>query len=486
MSSDPNRADSFSSPTEVYDEFVKVCEEFKGEDSAMLLGLQDEFPCALIHRWPDDSSPALQWAQAYLTETTAHKPDKDTWVHRGPMEGELRVRTLVILASRSPSLPNMLAALANIVTEPVWKVRRAAANAISDVLRARQPDLAAMLTWGLAHYAQTLETMIARPLRRTRDFVDSARDASVKALLQALASGRPGERPVPKSLAAAKEWTIALAAARTESPETWRVHALSALVRFMADQEGKPRVDRHDPEHVDFEARWETGDLLAAELLAQPTGDGPAFELFAYCLEHAPDLSERVLESTLMASMKQEYANAEAFWRVWDRAAAIVLPNSSLRTRSRRSYSRLDKVLRILLFCSVPWMNTRYDLPLLQRRPSFIANCLGIAGDSRPALENLLGLMAGIGRKQAVPNVMPQLRDAIRGAPTDLFDHGNCLWDAETICRVAVHEHRAALMHDVTLRKATIDVLDRLVDAGSSLAFQLRDYLASMATEEVS
>jgi hypothetical protein len=466
----------------VYDEFLKVREEFTGEDSAMLIGLQDELPCALIQRWPEDSSPALEWAREYLIETTAQKPDKDTWVRRGPMEGELRVRTLVILASRSPSLPNMPTALANIVTEPVWKVRRAAANAISDVVRARQPKLAAVLTWGLAHYAETLETMISRPLGRRRDLVDSARDASVKALLRALANGKPGEMPVPTSLVAAKEWTIALDAARTESPGTWRVSALSALVRLMVDQEGKPRVDHHDPEHVDFEARWETGDLLAFELLAQPSREGPAFELLAYCLKHAPELSERVLESTLMASMKQEYANAEAFWRVWDGAIAIVLADPSLRTRSRRSYSRFDKVLRTLLFCSVPWLNTRYDLPLLQRRPDFIAHCLRAAGDSRPALENLLRLMAGIGQTQAVPAAVPQLRDAIRSAPADVFDDGDCLWNAETICRVAVHEHRPALMRDVTLRRATLDVLDRLVDAGSSLAFQLRDYLASSAT----
>lgn len=486
MVSDPNRADSFSSPTEVYEEFVKVVEEFKGEDSAMLFGLQDELPCALIQRWPEDSSSALQWAQDYLIETTVQKSNKDMWVHRGPMEGELRVRTLVILASRSPLLSKMPAALAIIVTEPVWKVRRAAANAISEVLRARQPDLAAVLTWGLAHYAQTLETMITRPRGRSRDMVDDARAASVKALLEALANGTPGEWPVPTSPAAAKEWTIALDASRTESQGTWRVQALSALVRLIADQEGKPRLDHHDPEHVDFEARWETGELLAAELLAQPTGKGPAFELLDYCLEHAPELSERVLDSTLMGSMKQEYANAEAFWRVWDRAAPNVLPDPSIRIRSRHSYSRFDKVLRTLLFCSVPWLSTRYDLPLLQLRPSFIANCLTTAGDSRPALKNLLRLMAGIGRTQAVPSAMPQLRDALRSAPSDLLNDGDCLWDAETICRVAVHGHRAALMRDVTLRRATLDVLDRLVDAGSSMAFQLRDYLASMATAEVS
>lgn len=486
MVSDPNRADSFSSATEVYEEFAKICEEFNDEDSAMLFGMQDELPCALIQRWPEDSSPALQWARSYLIETTVQRPDKDTWVHRGLIEGELRVRTLVILASRTPSLPNLSAALANIITEPVWKIRRAAANSISDILRARQQDLAALLTWGLAHYAQTLEARIALPRGRTGDLVDSSRAACVKALLGACAGGARSERSVPTSLLAAKEWTIALDAARTESPDTWRVSALSALVRLMADQEGKPRVDRHDPEHVDFEARWETGDLLAAELLAQSTDQGPAFELLDYCLEHAPELSERVLESTLTESMKQEYANAEAFWRVWNKAAAKFLPDSSLRTHSRRTYSRLDKVLRTLLFCSVPWLSTRYDLPLLQRKPSFISQCLSTAGDSRQALENLLSLMAGIGRTQAVPSAMPQLRDAIQGAPTDFFDHGNCLWDAETICRLAVHEHRAALMRDTTLRTATLNVLDRLVDAGSSLAFQLRDYLASRAIEEAS
>lgn len=393
-----------------------------------------------------------------------------------------RRHTLVILASRSPSLPNMPTALANIVTEPVWKVRRAAANAISDVLRARQPELAAVLTWGLAHYAETLETMISQPRGRMPDQVESARDASVKALLGALANGKPGEIPVPTSLVAAKEWTIALDAAKTESPGIWRVRALSALVRLIADQEGKPRVDHHDPDHVDFDARWETGDLLASELLAQSSGQDPAFELLAYCLEHATELSERVLESTLLASMKHEYVNAEAFWRVWDEAIAIVLADPSIRTRSRRSYSRLDKVLRTLLFCSVPWLNTRYDLPLLQHRPDFIAHCLTVTGGSRPALKYLLRLMAGIGQTQAVPAAVPQLRDAIRSAPADLFDDGDCLWNAETICRVAVHEHRLALMRDVTLRRATLDVLDRLVDAGSSLAFQLRDYLASSAT----
>lgn len=177
--------------------------------------------------------------------------------------------------------------------------------------------------------------------------------------------------------------------------------------------------------------------------------------------------------------MKQDYANAEAFWRVWDRAAAKLLSDESLRTRSRRVYSRNEKPLAVLLFQSIPWVKTCHDLPLLRSRPRFVADCLVAVGGSWHALEHLLALMAGVGRATAVPSAIGQLRDAIAKVPTDLFNDGSSLWDAETVCQAAVHEHRRALLRDVTLRQATLDVLDRLVDAGSSLAFQLRDYLAT-------
>ena len=298
----------------------------------------------------------------------------------------------------------------------------------------------------------------------------------------ALADVAPGRRPTPRSLAAVKEWTIALDAARSETPETWRVQALTTLARLIADQEGAPRVDRYDTDYVDFEARWEVGDLLAAELLAQSTDQPPIFETLDYCIENAPELSERVLESTFSGCLKQEYANADAFWRVWDRAAAKILPDESLRTSSRRVYSKHEKPLAVLLLGTMRWPKTWHDFPLLQRRPHFVANCLAAAGDSRYALERLLALMAGVGRTTAIPSALVQLRDAIGRAPTDIFDNGNALWDAETVCHVAIHEHRQALLRDVNLRRATLDMLDWLVNAGSSLAFQLRDYLAASPT----
>lgn len=481
----PVTAERFLSPSEPYEEFLRLCDEIEEQEIGILAGLEDELACALICKWPTDTSQALQWARALLLERAAVREAKDAWLRRDPSMGELRARTVISLATVDPSLPYMVEALVNIATEPMWKLRRAAAKAISDELRPNQPVLAEVLTTGLAQYAEALDATIERPRGRTRDLVDEARATTVKVLSDALREMKRCVRPSPKSLAAVKEWTIALDAARSETPDTWRVQSLMTLARLMADHEGGPRVQRQDPDYVDFEARWDLGDLLAAELMAQPNNSSPLFGTLDRCLENAPELSERVLESALSECMKQEFENAAAFWRIWDHAATKVFGDDSLRTKSRRSYSRFDKVLTTLLLCSMPWPKTWHDLELFKSRPHFIANCLTAVGDSRAGLEKLLQLMAGVGRVSAMPSALPQLRDALGRAPADLFDDGNSLWHAETICRVAVHEHREALIRDVNLRRATLNILDRLVDAGSSLGFQLRDYLATSPTATI-
>jgi hypothetical protein len=478
----PGTAERFLSPSEPYEEFLRLCDEIEEQEIDILTGLEDELACALICKWSTDTSQALQWARALLLERTAVCEDKDAWLRRDHSMGELRARTVILLAAVDPSLPNMVEALANIATEPMWKLRRAAAKAISDELRPKQPVLAEVLTTSLAQYAAALDATIERPRGWTRDLVDEARATTVKALSEALREMNLCVRPSPKSLASVKEWTIALDAARSEMPDTWRVQSLMTLATLMADQEGGPRVQRHDSDYVDFEARWELGDLLATELMAQPNDNSPLFGTLDHCLENAPELSERILESALGECMKQEFANSAAFWRVWDRATAKVFGDDSLRTKSRRSYSRFDKVLKTLLLCSMPWPKTWHDLELFKSRPHFIASCLTAVGDSRAGLENLLQLMAGVGRVSAVPSALPHLRDALGRAPADLFDDGNSLWYTETICRITVHEHREALIRDVNLRRATLGILDRLVDAGSSLGFQLRDYLATSPT----
>jgi hypothetical protein len=86
--------------------------------------------------------------------------------------------------------------------------------------------------------------------------------------------------------------------------------------------------------------------------------------------------------------------------------------------------------------------------------------------------------MYGVDRKSAIPGAIPQLRDAVRAQLTEPFDTSNSQWYAETICRLTVHEHRDTFLKNRNFREATLDILNRLTEAGSSITFQPRDYLA--------
>jgi len=482
FTAEPETTGRFSSPSDAYEEFLRICEEIEGEECSIFAGLEDELAFALIYKWPSDTSQPLQWARTHVLEGTAVLEDSDAMLHRDHFMGEVRVRAVIALAAVAPSLPMMIEALINIVTEPMWKMRSAAAKAISDELRSKQPVLAEVLTSGLAQYAEALDASYESPHMRTHDFVSEARVITARSLNTALINLTPVPRGSPRGLAAIKDWTIALDAARGEASDTWRIKTLLKLTKLMVEHEVGPKVQRYDPDHVGFEARWDFGDLIAGELMAQLNQDSPLLDMLDQCLDSAPELSERILESVISQFMKQEFANAVSFWRIWDRAAARIFVDHSLRNKSRRTYSRFEKILRTLLLCSIPWDESRHDLELFRFRPHFISSCLTTVGDSRKGLEYLLQLMAGVGRKSSIPSALPNLRDALGRSPTDLLDDGNSLWHLETICRVAVHEHREALIRDINLRRATLVILDRLVDAGSSLGFQLRDYLATSPT----
>jgi hypothetical protein len=58
------------------------------------------------------------------------------------------------------------------------------------------------------------------------------------------------------------------------------------------------------------------------------------------------------------------------------------------------------------------------------------------------------------------------------------------LWKLEIVVRVAIHEHAPTIKRNSPLRAAVLRLLDKMVDAGSSVAFQLRDYFVAAPVKE--
>ena len=477
---EPATRDAYNSATEAYETLLRVQNEDSDNERALFRSLDEDVACAICSSWPDEQSEALNWARNHVLEHSAAERDDDAHSFRDQSLGELRAQTVVGLAAIDPAQQYLSDALANVATEPVWKVRHSTASAVASVLMTKRPEVASIVVDGMANYAAALEVAAAAPYKRSRDMYVEARLNSRKILAQALRDGRATRRQSPNGLKCIKEWLIAISAARTERPPTWKVDALLTLLRLAAKAEKHPRTYRDDEKAVDYEAKMWLAKLFANELLSTSGAElALLLEMLDLCIEDAPELSSMTLEEALLEFDRGGFGNSYALWRIWDRAMTKVFADEALRKDDRWYSSKHEKNLSVLLFCSVPWKDGVHDFWLLHSRPRFISDALAVVGDTKRGLKYLLRLGAGVGRANAIPASLPALCDAFDRAPADMLTDSNNLWNAETICREAVHEHREALLKDVRLRRATLDILDRLVDAGSSLAFQLRDYLAT-------
>jgi len=469
----------FSLASEAYEEFVFLSKGVKDDDRILLKNVEDEVACALCMKWPSENSEALRWAKRLVLRRTAMLDAQEALVRYSETLGKARARAVIHLATIDPLQSGIDEALAYLVTEPIWAIRNEMAMAIAEDLAPLQPKLAEILVTGLAQYAEALVETFEKPYRERFDAITKARVTRICLLRDTLKSLKSETRPQPSSLVGVKEWLVAISAARGES-HIWRVRSLITLTKLAADQESQSSYDEQNPDGFDFVSRLELARLFSVELLEQSDESSLLVETLDYCIEKAPILSAHILESTLVYSDKKRFSNSDFLWRIWDRSSGKVFPQSSLREEIRSCKNKYDGMLKVLLLCSVPWSEGLHNLSLLRTRPRFVHDCLIAVGDSRIGLRYLLQVTAGIGRASALPSALPQLRDALGRAPVDVLDDEDCLWNAETICRVAVHEHRETLIRDIRLRRATLDILDRLVDVGSSLGFQLRDYLATV------
>lgn len=462
----------FKSADEVLHSLRIVHQEEADEDTSFYSDLDLEIACAIVLSEMGSNTEGGLWARCkLLEENVSSDSDRRDWSKRAQVAA---TRALVAMVEKCPSDSQVLDALASAVVGESFDVRMALADAVAGSLWQSTPELAMSYTLGLARYAELTELVVHRTYdRRQRAYKAAARLARWDTLRRL----RGVDLPLPKiglTLENPKGWLIALRAAAGSPNWEWRREALEVLVSRAAAYESQ----RDEQQELDYPSRRQVAEFLAMDLL----GDGPVFEDALKCvnelLEAAPGFSAEVLERTLIAADRMGYPNIERLWKTWDMAMNKVFIQPSLREDSRHD-SAFDPLLRVLLLTSVPWTTGLDNLKIFDQRPSFVSDCLSRVGDSRKGFQECVQLMATIGRRSSVPSGMIALQDALALQPSAPFADGNTRWFAEKVCRLAVHEHREDLLASLPLRQATLFVLDQLIESGSSIAFQLRDYLAS-------
>lgn len=464
----------FSTPAEVLDALRAVRAAESEEEAEIHLGLDHKVAAAMVIGMFGQDSTCDKWAVDLLLD-----PEMAPRPHQFGRNDHLIALAcaLVKLASERPGDSRLGHALATIAVNEDPKVRFALADAIGTLPAGLSRETVQAVALGLARYAQLTNQALEHDWDRRELAHRAAARLARRELESRLAGSVLPEPMLVEQPGNPGDWTIALHAARGLAQWPWRETAVLALFNMIAASESS-----HDNEReFDYEARQQVARLFASELLRTDTGSALALERLRAALEDAPEFCTEALREVLEVTAGDQCHSREAFWTVWGGAGEVVFKQKTLLSASG-SYRGLVGVLRELLFVGSlgpRWQEGLHHLAFFDERPTYVADCLRQVGDTQAGLQVCLELMYGVGRKSAIPGAIPLLRDAVRAQNTEPFDNPNSQWYAETICRVAVHEHRDALLKSKPLREATLDILNRLIEAGSSIAFQLRDYLAT-------
>jgi hypothetical protein len=366
--------------------------------------------------------------------------------------------------------------IANVAFHRDREVRSALAEAVNEFHSELTDNVVSALALSLGRYAELVGNARSRPWPKRDGAYRAARRLARWEMLKRLAGVTVAEPALTGTPTHVRDWVNAVRAARKLAAWDWRLRTLHGLTNLAAEAENS----RPGARDVDYGSRRLIGRLFASELLRTDDEGARALSRLKGLITTSPEFSAEVLQDVLLAVDGDQYKGARRLWAVWDGAASVAFAAPSLR--SGHAY-HLEKVVRQLLFVDVPWNEGLHHLALFEERPTYLTDCLLQVGDTHVGLAGCLEVMTTVARQSSIPSALPALRDAVVKHGASAFTPMNTQWNAELICRVAVHRHREQLMKSKPLREAVLDVLTVLVDAGSSIGFQLRDYLATASAK---
>ena len=224
---------------------------------------------------------------------------------------------------------------------------------------------------------------------------------------------------------------------------------------------------------LDFEAVPSLVDKLAdIALTMTPDTALLCCKPFLDAVGEYPDEVYVFIEALIMQEYKR-FPNKTCFWVVWQAFADRIIDAPwSCKIRSSRSMG--VKLIDRMLF-STYWrddLQNRHPFADHQRQISALTVKLPVTS---PVLLSFVHYLYTIGERLS-PDVFIVVADILQdGDSTELLSDKNAVLYLESILQLHVYGKSTILKTDPNLRKATITILDQLVDVGSSAAYNMRD-----------
>lgn len=229
-----------------------------------------------------------------------------------------------------------------------------------------------------------------------------------------------------------------------------------------------------DDDEMSFRREHDTVGSLATFVLLLPFNDAKrCYQPLLDAIDEQPDEVASFVESLILME-DQLYPQATCFWDIWTEVATRILTTPWLN-KVNNPRSKGVKLLNNILL-NRHWKEDIRHWRGLDGHEKEISELVPLLPATNPVFEAYLRYLYRIGEgslPMSFTVVATILRDAEQ--PIALLDSGSTVLYLEMILQRYIYAEPQRLKADPSLRTAVLFILDELVNAGSSVAYRMRE-----------
>ena len=220
--------------------------------------------------------------------------------------------------------------------------------------------------------------------------------------------------------------------------------------------------------HADFMLWDAVAARLADALLALPPDDIPyCCGSFLNAVDERPEKLARFVETLIL---RGEVASGKSsFWHIWRAIAGRIV--DIRRSSDSSAHSPADAELVDKMLFNIGWTDDPRKLPLLMGNEDDVNRFVENLPATPSVLRSFTHYLYSVG-DSALPEALAVVANRLQAG--GMLDESAVFYLVTTLKR-HMYDQSQSLKTDPTLRNATLIILDRLVEAGSSAAYKMRD-----------
>lgn len=451
--------------------------------------------CVRDH-WNDLSLDEKTWCREFLlAKVTADRNTENEVlrVQRFSMSSVIaaaQVLPLLLTDADEQTRQRVRSVIADAITHSIEQVRQYAATAIGCYLWERDPELATACIVGLLDFAAAERRCSGRLRRMPYESRGTLHDLVGK------------ELPRVRARIASAQPIKQRHRFRLSVTEAFSAHVLPLIAAIIAQQNGSSLAQtlhrqiaesfvhawRKDFRHGGHRRRGDYGNRRNYEAETALRGQYGQFVVrceknvatelwkpFSEAIQGCADEVKDVFKQLIYAEDSAQ--KGEAFWAIWQITKSRLVSCPQFNEQVEDDHSGYAKLGSVLLLDYIHWKEDAREWKPLQGHERGVRDFLNLAGTAPPICRSFIRLLDGVGAF-LLPDALNWLAGQLqKGNPSRMIGDRNSLFSLARILTPLVFSQTETLRKNSSLRDATLQILEVMIEQGSSAAFRMRDFL---------